>query len=188
MSVVDLAKSLVGKVSYKFGAEDVAGGKGDCSSFTQYVYAQNGVEIGRNTNAQWQTGEKVSLEQIQPGDLVFFKNTYASGYKDGVSHVGIYIGDGEFIHNSSGAGETVVSSLSDSYYAKHYLGARRVTGSVEKESGNLINLGWKDNLKEKVTDTVTDVAAGVLKAVVILVLLVLAFLCLTQGFGFKIGG
>ena len=188
MNVVDMAKSLVGKVSYKFGATDVAGGKGDCSSFTQYIYSLAGVDIGRTTNDQWQTGEKVSLSEIQPGDLVFFKNTWTSGYKDGVSHVGIYIGNGQFVHNSSGAGETVISSLSEDYYAKHYLGARRVTGSTETEDGSLINLGLKDKITEKVTDSVTDIAAGVLKAVVILVLLVLAFLSLTQGFGFKIGG
>lgn len=188
MSVLDLANSLVGKVKYIFGANDVSGGKGDCSSFTQYVFKENGVNIGRTTNEQWQQGVEVSKENLQPGDLVFFKNTYNSGYKDGVSHVGIYAGNGKFIHNSSGAGGTTVSSLNSSYYQKHWLGARRVTGTTENNS-NFITTGTTNTgLFGGAKDTIKNIASGAVKAVVILVLLILAFVMLTQGFGFKIGG
>ena len=188
MSVVDTAQSLVGQVSYKFGADNIPGGKGDCSSFTQYVFSQNGVEIGRNTASQWTKGQAVNQSDLQSGDLVFFRNTYNSGYKDGVSHVGIYIGNGQFVHNSSDAGGTTVSNLSDSYYQKHYLGARRI--NAETVGNTPEDESWLDkfNVKENIEEVVTDIAAGVLKAVVIMVLLVLAFLCLTNGFGFKIGG
>ena len=62
---------------------------------------------------------------------MFFKGTYNSGYTDGVSHVGIYIGNNQFVHNSSGEGETVVSDLTDGYYTNHYLGAKRITESGE---------------------------------------------------------
>ena len=104
MSVVETAQDLVGKVDYVFGSNDIADGVGDCSSFTQYVFKQNGIDIGRTTEKQW-TGIGTRIDgnntTLQAGDLVFFKNTYRSGYTDGVSHVGIYIGNGQFIHNSS---------------------------------------------------------------------------------------
>ena len=63
--------------------------------------------------------------------LEFFKNTYNSGYTDGVSHVGIYIGDGKFIHNSSSKGKTVVSDLDNDYYKSHYLGAKHFDGAEQ---------------------------------------------------------
>ena len=128
-TVVDTAKQYVGKVSYQFGANNVPGGIADCSSFVQYVYAQHGIQIGRTTNAQLTSGlvTRVSQDQLQPGDLVFFKNTYNSGYTDGVSHVGIYIGNGQFVENNSSKGVTV-SNLSDSYYQNHWLTGGRVSG------------------------------------------------------------
>lgn len=180
ISVVDTANSLLGKVKYSFGATDVANGKGDCSSFTQYVFKQNGISIGRTTNEQYQQGTSVNKEDLQPGDLVFFKNTYNSGYKDGVSHVGIYVGNGQFIHNSSGKGGTTVSNLSDNYYSKHYLGARRVDGSASSAiNTSVTNTGTGG--------TISKIGAGIAKGLVVIVLIVLVFLFFVQGFGLKIG-
>lgn len=178
LSVVETANNLLGKVKYSFGATDVKNGKGDCSSFTQYVFKENGISIGRTTNEQYQQGTSVNKEDLQPGDLVFFKNTYNSGYKDGVSHVGIYVGNGQFIHNSSGKGGTTISNLSDSYYSKHYLGARRVDGSTS------------NSIQTSSTGTgssMSKIGAGISKGLVVIVLIVLAFLFFVQGFGFKIG-
>lgn len=129
MSIIDTAKQCIGRVKYIFGAGQInkdGSGKADCSYFTMWVFAQNGINIGRTTEAQMGKGKEVAKKDLQPGDLVFFKDTYATNYKNGVSHVGIYLGNGEFIHNSSGTGGVTVSKLNSAYYQTHYLTAKRV--------------------------------------------------------------
>jgi cell wall-associated NlpC family hydrolase len=106
---------------YRFGR--TGGGAFDCSGFTQHVYRKQGIYLPRTAQEQWHYGRKVEKSEMQPGDLVFFKNTY----KRGISHVGIYIGDGEFVHASSGSHKVTVSNLSGGYYVKHWAGARRLT-------------------------------------------------------------
>ena len=144
LGIVTTAKSLLGKVKYVFGANDIEGGTGDCSSFTQYVMAQNGIDIGRDTQAQWTDGNETELGTLSNGELVFFKDTYDSNHVDGVSHVGVYIGDNQFIHLSSSKGTVVISDLSDSYWKEHYLGARSYgakgsasLGDVKENNENL---------------------------------------------------
>lgn len=145
--LVETARTFLGQVKYVFGANDVIGGKADCSSFIQYVLSVNGINVGRTTGEQWTSGgTKVSKENLQAGDLVFFHSTYNSGYVDNVSHVGIYAGNGKFIHCSSGAGTVVESSLDENYWNVHFLGGLRKNGayivdkieneSVEIELGN----------------------------------------------------
>lgn len=135
-AVVDIAKSYLGKVKYQFGANNIDGGSGDCSSFTQTVYKKAvGVDIGRTTGEQLKTGVEVKQSDLKEGDLVLFKNTYNSNYEQGVSHVGIYIGNNQFIHNSSSG--VMISNLNSDYYKRHYLTARRVTN----DNGEVINLG-----------------------------------------------
>ncbi len=91
----------------------------DCSGFTSYVYARNGVELPRNSREQFQEGNPVERDKLQPGDLVFF------GSKKRIHHVGIYLGDDKFIHSSSGGGSVRVSSMDDPLWEKLYAGARR---------------------------------------------------------------
>ena len=150
MSVISLASSLVGKVKYSFGANSIssAGGTGDCSSFVQYVFNQNGVSLPRTAESQYNSskGTSVSKDQLQAGDVVFFQGTY----KSGISHVGIYVGDGKFIHNSSSKGGTTISNLSDSYYTEHYAGARRYEGANTGTSGSSI-VSAARSMKGKVT-------------------------------------
>lgn len=124
--VTELAKSYIGKVKYIMGAASPHSGKSDCSGFTQYCFKKAaGVDIGRTTNNQVQSGEKVNKSQLKIGDLVMFKNTYNSGYSFGVSHVGIYIGQNKFIHCSSSGG-VKINSLGENYYVEHWLMGRRV--------------------------------------------------------------
>lgn len=116
-SVVSYAYQFLGR-PYVYGASGPRAF--DCSGFTAYVYSAFGVYLPHFTVSQSQLGRAVSRGNLSPGDLVFF-NT--AGY---ISHVGIYIGGGQFIHASSGSGRITISSLSDSYYAARYVCARRV--------------------------------------------------------------
>lgn len=115
-SVIAYSKNFLGRPY-------VWGGSGprvfDCSGFTAYVYAKFGVSLPHYTGSQYSMGKSVSRSNLRAGDLIFF-NT------DGpISHVGIYIGGGEFIHASSGGGRITISDLSQSYYSSRYAGARR---------------------------------------------------------------
>lgn len=92
----------------------------DCSGFTAYVYSAFGVNLPHYTGAQYSMGQTVSRENLKAGDLVFF-NTYGS-----ISHVGMYIGGGQFIHASSGSHRITVSDLGESYYTSRYAGAKRI--------------------------------------------------------------
>lgn len=92
----------------------------DCSGFTMRVFAMNGIKLPRTADVQYNVGVGVARGQEQAGDLVFFET-----YLPGPSHVGIYIGDGKFIHASSSKGVTV-SNLKETYYRQTYIGARRV--------------------------------------------------------------
>lgn len=114
-SIIQKALSLQG-IPYVFGGISLKGF--DCSGFTKYVYSGTGISLARSSFAQFASGAAVSRSQLQPGDLVFF-STYAGG----ASHVGIYIGGGQFVHASNSGVRT--TSLYDSYYAARYMGARR---------------------------------------------------------------
>lgn len=173
MGIVDTAKSYLGKVKYVFGANDLDGGKADCSSFVQSVYKKNGITIGRTTALQWQDGQYVEKENLQAGDLVFFHSTYNSNYVDNVSHVGIYIGNDEFIHCSSGAGTVTTNKLSESYYQNHYLGGKTYgTVSESSSTSSSENSSWSDEkisawFKEKVTSVVQPIGVVLLCGVLV---------------------
>ena len=116
-AIVETAKTCLG-VKYAWGGESMSGF--DCSGLVQYVFKQNGISLGRTVSKQYNAGTPISKTELIPGDLVFFQNTY----KTGLSHVGIYIGDGEFIHASSDG--VMTSKLSNSYWTKHYYGSCRI--------------------------------------------------------------
>jgi cell wall-associated NlpC family hydrolase len=92
----------------------------DCSGFTAYVFSQFGIDLPHSSKAQDAEGYWIKKEDLRPGDLVFF-NTDGKG----VSHVGIYVGDGQFVHSATDKG-VIKTSLDDSYYKKRYVAARRV--------------------------------------------------------------
>ncbi|WP_340020711.1 C40 family peptidase [Paenibacillus sp. FSL K6-1096] len=119
------ADSKMDKVIDKaIGTKYVSGGTTtngfDCSGFTMYVFDKIGINLPHQSGSQYQMGSAVSRDELRAGDLVFF-NTNGRG----VSHVGIYVGDGDFAHASSSRGVTI-SSLSDSYYVNRYIGAKRI--------------------------------------------------------------
>ena len=119
--IVDYAKQYLG---YPY----VYGGSGsssfDCSGFTMYVYKKFGYSLSHSATAQSKCGEYVAKEDLQAGDLVFFLDYETM---DGIGHCGIYIGDGNFIHASSGTGYCVkISTLLSGSYNKRYATARRL--------------------------------------------------------------
>lgn len=117
IAVINTAKSFMG-VPYVWGGTTPAGF--DCSGFTQYVLGRNGISVPRTAAEQFTVGTSVSKSNLRAGDLVFFTT-----YKAGPSHLGIYLGNQQFIHASSSKGVTI-SSLTSDYYSSRYIGARRV--------------------------------------------------------------
>lgn len=103
----------------------------DCSGFTKYVYGRKGVSLPRTAAEQYHAGHAVGHKSMKPGDLVFFHTT-----RSGISHVGMYVGSGKFVHSSSkGSGGVRVDSLESGYYSKAFRGARRVSKETNEPSG-----------------------------------------------------
>ena len=117
LEVVNYAYNFLGK-PYVYGANGP--NSFDCSGLTQYVYNRFGVNLTRTTYTQVNQGIKVERSNLQPGDLVFF-NT-----QDSMSHVGIYIGGGDFIHAPRTGKPVMISSLSEGYYSSRYATGRRI--------------------------------------------------------------
>jgi cell wall-associated NlpC family hydrolase len=92
----------------------------DCSGFTSYVFSKFNIDLPHSSKEQDTKGYWIPKEDLRPGDLVFF-NTDGKG----VSHVGIYIGNGQFAHSATNKG-VIKSSLNEPYYAKRYVAARRI--------------------------------------------------------------
>ncbi len=116
--IVKAARSFIG-VPYLWGGASPEAGF-DCSGLTMTVYQLSGIDLPRTSGDQFGAGEDVDKDELLKGDLVFFAT--AKGSK--VSHVGVYIGDGRFIH-APGKGKKIrIDSLSNAYYYKRYLGGR----------------------------------------------------------------
>lgn len=119
--IVEYAKKYLG-CKYVYGASGPS--TFDCSGFTMYVLKNFGLTLSHSATAQSKVGTYVTKENLQPGDLVFFTD-YETG--EGIGHCGIYVGDGNFIHASSGIGYCVkISTLTSGSYLTRYETARRV--------------------------------------------------------------
>jgi peptidoglycan DL-endopeptidase CwlO len=112
--VVGIAMQYLG-VPYVWGGASPSGF--DCSGFSMYVFAQVGVSLPHHAATQYGMGTPVSRDELQAGDLVFF---------NGLGHMGIYIGGGQFIHAPHSGDVVKISSLFDSWYASTWVGARRL--------------------------------------------------------------
>jgi N-acetylmuramoyl-L-alanine amidase len=94
----------------------------DCSGFVMYVLGQHGIDVSHDSRDQFRRGTPIARDSLQPGDVVFFENTY----RPGISHVGIYMGDNKFVHAANPSSGVKVSDLNEDYYARKYAGARRM--------------------------------------------------------------
>jgi len=112
--IVGYARHLIG-IRYSYGGTSPTSGF-DCSGFTRFVYAHFGIDLPHYSGAQFGIGRRVSRGRLLPGDLVFF---------DGLGHVGIYVGDGRFIHAPHTGTQVRVDRLWGSGYGARYMGAVR---------------------------------------------------------------
>jgi cell wall-associated NlpC family hydrolase len=117
-SLVSTALSFRG-VPYRNGGADPAGF--DCSGFVRYVFARFGQQLPREVQAQFRVGRTIDRDDVRPGDLVFFQTV-----SPGASHVGIAVGNGEFVHAPSSRGVVRTERYTIEYWAKRWVGARRL--------------------------------------------------------------
>jgi len=124
---IDTLNSIVAEALKYEGAPYLLGGMDpntgiDCSAFTQLVFKEaKNINLPRSTEEQWELGKSVSKSELESGDLIFFSNTY----REGISHVAIYIGGNRMIHATNTYGVTI-TYLTDVYYAQKYTGAKRL--------------------------------------------------------------
>ena len=107
------AKSLVG-VKYSYGGTTKSGF--DCSGYVGYVFKENSISVSRSSSSLYASGKAVNKADLETGDLVFFNTT-----GKGVSHVGIYIGDGKFIHAPTTGKKVDISDMSNVYWDKAFI-------------------------------------------------------------------
>ncbi len=123
------SKRIIALAKQKLGKRYVWGATGqrntfDCSGLTTYVCKKNGIKLPRRAIQQSKVGKPVKRSELKPGDLVFFDTSkQRKGY---VNHVGIYIGNGKFIHASSAKKKVIITSLNKPFYSQRFKGARRV--------------------------------------------------------------
>ncbi len=118
-TIVQYAMQSVG-TAYKWGGQTPLEGF-DCSGLIVYTHKKAGIKIPRMTSMQLKNGRIVQFSDIQPADLIFFNNPD----KNQGLHVGLYIGDGKFIHSPGKGHNVLVASLNNIYFKKNYIGARR---------------------------------------------------------------
>lgn len=130
----DLADVIVRQARQSVGMRYAYGGTGkttDCAALTRRVAQSAGVKLPRTSRAQYGVGQPVGRSELAPGDLVFFRNTYRAG----ISHVGVYIGAGEFVHAASRQRHVVIDRLDEPYFARKFAGGRRIVAQAGNAAG-----------------------------------------------------
>ncbi|AXF21033.1 peptidase P60 [Burkholderia pyrrocinia] len=139
--VVVGALNMIG-VRYRWGGNSPDSGL-DCSGFVRYVFQDTlGMSLPRRAEEMSRVGEKVSMSNLKPGDLVFF-NTMRRTF----SHVGIYIGDNKFVHSPSTGSTVRVDDLDNGYWEKRFTGARRIESEFPMKA---------EDLRQRVRATIGD--------------------------------
>lgn len=124
--ILETAYTYLG-VRYRYGGATPEGF--DCSGFVRYVFNENGIQLGRSSRDQAREGTHVPLTALKPGDLIFFNMGSRKHHR--IDHVGLYIGDGQFIHAaSSRSRQIMISDLKSAHYQRRIVTARRVTSSI----------------------------------------------------------
>ncbi len=143
--VVVGALNMIG-VRYRWGGNSPDSGL-DCSGFVRYVFQDTlGMSLPRRAEEMSRVGEKVSMSNLKPGDLVFF-NTMRRTF----SHVGIYIGDNKFVHSPSTGSTVRVDDLDSGYWEKRFTGARRIESEFPMKP---------EDLRQRVRATIGDDSAN----------------------------
>jgi len=118
--IIEAARNMLG-VPYRYGGTSPTRGF-DCSGLVQYAHSQAGIEVPRTTGEQYRAALPIHRQALRPGDLVFFR-THKYRY---VSHVGIYLGKGKFIHAPSSGKHVSIASLKDDYWRQRYTSGGRM--------------------------------------------------------------
>ena len=118
----EIAKTVQNYIGYPYVYGSAGPRAFDCSGLTSYVYKQYGLSLPRSSNSQGSVGAYVDKTNLREGDLVFFSNRSDRR----INHVGIYIGNNEFVHASTSVRGVVRDNLDESYYVRNYVTARRV--------------------------------------------------------------
>jgi cell wall-associated NlpC family hydrolase len=133
-SLLAKAKTYLG-LPYRYGGMSPKGF--DCSGFVRYVFGSMGIDLDRTSGSQAKQGDPIDLAHIQPGDLLFFSTR---GMRKGISHVGIYLGEGRFIHASNWGGSgrhgVKLSELASNYFSDRLVAIRRVVTQLGNNDNN----------------------------------------------------
>lgn len=119
-AIIASARSMLG-VRYQYGGESPGSGF-DCSGLVQYAYQHAGIEVPRTTREQYRVSLLLPRNALQPGDVIFFHDRSTSR----VSHVGIYLGNGQFIHSPSSGKRVSVADLNDPHWRRRYTSGGRL--------------------------------------------------------------
>jgi hypothetical protein len=127
--LAEFAKKYLG---YRYSYGGIGPSGFDCSGYTMFVYGNFGYKLPHSASSQTNLGEGIKRSDLTMGDLLFFKTMRSPS----INHVGIYLGDGSFIHAASGAGRIKIDSVYSHYYSSRYWGARRILVYGAERKGN----------------------------------------------------
>jgi cell wall-associated NlpC family hydrolase len=130
VQVANLAQQYVGS-AYVWGGSSPAGF--DCTGFVMWVFSQFNVPLPHNEAGQLGSGQSIGADDLLPGDVVVFDNTY----RRGLSHVGIYLGGGQFVHAVNESDGVMVNNLWDAYWGPRFVGASRPIADLLAEKASV---------------------------------------------------